>query len=135
MPWPWLGAEPGPGPYSGLGVCAPLVELVELLTVLDGVGVCATTGARSLDLRPLAGALDEPVSRVADGALLFFLPNKNDILRCQMDAVEGLMRSRGWKGQQSGPVALHGVRSTAMYFLLLGAVDVKVVLKSAEKQL
>lgn len=82
MPCPWFGPDAGPGPYSGLGVCAPLVELVELLTVLDGVGVCATTGGRSLDLTPLAAALDEPVSRVADGALLFFLPNKNDMLRC-----------------------------------------------------
>lgn len=43
-----------------------------------------------------------------------------------MDAVEGLMRSREWKGQESGPVALHGVRSAEMYFLLLRAVAMDV---------
>lgn len=99
-----------------------------MLTLLDEVGVCATTGTRSLGLTPLAVALDEPVSRVAGGALLFFLPNKKDMLRCKMDAVEGLTRSRDSKGQQSGPVALHGVRSAAKYFLLVGVME--VVLKA-----
>ena len=61
---------------------------MELLMLLPGVGVCATTGTLSLALTPLAVGMEDElagvwVSRDADGLFwaAFFLPNKNDILR------------------------------------------------------
>lgn len=63
------------------------MELIELLTLLAGVGVCAIRGTLSLGLTPLAVGMDELPgvwgSRVADELLwaAFFLPNKNDMLR------------------------------------------------------
>lgn len=68
---------------------------MELLILLPGVGVCATTGTLSLGLTPLAVGIDEPpdvwVSRVAGGVLFwadFFLPNKNAMLRSKVGAMD-----------------------------------------------
>lgn len=70
------------------------MELIELLTLLPGVGVCATTGALFFALAPLAVGMDEPpdvwASRVAGGGLVwadFFFPNKKDMLRCTVGAI------------------------------------------------
>lgn len=111
-----------------------------MLRLLAGVWVCATTGTLSLGLTPLAVALDEPVSRVVGGEALlgadFFLPNKKDMLRWQMGAIAGLVRSRELKGRQNGSAALHGgAEGRVEVDLGLDTSTVNAVVNDAEKQL